>query len=149
MGARPGRGGSKCGAGPRLSLGPGAGISRGVYILELSSITGSVSLRSPDSGRLLVQYFIHLRSRGVPSRRAGAPSRGRSARADAHGKGPSVRDATEADPVEGPRVEHPLFGSGRVTRRQGSGDKLKLTIDFGRAGIKQVVARYAKLRLYR
>ncbi len=47
----------------------------------------------------------------------------------------------------GAYVLHPMFGSGRITGRQGSGDKLKLTIRFHRAGVKQVLARYAKLEL--
>ncbi len=47
----------------------------------------------------------------------------------------------------GAGVFHPMFGPGRVTESQGSGDKLKLTVAFPRAGTKQLLARYARLEL--
>ncbi len=49
--------------------------------------------------------------------------------------------------VEGAAVFHPMFGSGRITHTQGSGDALKLTVAFARAGTKQLIAKYAKLQL--
>jgi DNA helicase-2/ATP-dependent DNA helicase PcrA len=59
----------------------------------------------------------------------------------------SARPAEDGDLQEGARVLHAKFGSGKITSRQGSGDKLKLTIRFQRAGTKTVLARYANLQI--
>jgi DNA helicase-2/ATP-dependent DNA helicase PcrA len=55
--------------------------------------------------------------------------------------------AQDEDLQEGVRVQHVKFGSGKITSRQGSGEKLKLVIRFNRAGTKTVLARYANLQL--
>jgi hypothetical protein len=59
----------------------------------------------------------------------------------------ATRPATEADLREGATVFHPMFGAGRITETTASGDKLKLAIRFDKAGIKSVLARYAKLEV--
>jgi len=58
-----------------------------------------------------------------------------------------TRLATEADLREGSTVVHPMFGAGRITETTGSGDKLKLEIRFDKAGIKSVIAKFAKLEV--
>ncbi|MGD8328121.1 MAG: UvrD-helicase domain-containing protein [Acidobacteriota bacterium] len=58
-----------------------------------------------------------------------------------------TRPATETDLEEGATVVHPTFGPGRITSAVGSGDKLKLDIRFNKAGMKTVVAKFAKLQV--
>jgi DNA helicase-2/ATP-dependent DNA helicase PcrA len=56
-----------------------------------------------------------------------------------------TRPAAESDLVEGAVVVHPMFGAGKITDKSGSGEKLKLEIHFSRAGVKSVIAKFAKL----
>lgn len=54
------------------------------------------------------------------------------------------------DPVSyhvGSRVEHELLGEGVVEEIEGSGELLRLTVRFGDAGRKRILAHYARLRL--
>lgn len=53
------------------------------------------------------------------------------------GTGPVV----SLDP--GDRVNHPKFGLGTVVTTSGAGDKAEATIDFGSAGVKRLLLRYA------
>ena len=53
------------------------------------------------------------------------------------GVGPVVSLAT------GERVTHQKFGLGTVVSTSGSGDKAEATIDFGSAGVKRLLLRYA------
>ncbi|MBQ5718902.1 MAG: ATP-binding domain-containing protein, partial [Alistipes sp.] len=46
----------------------------------------------------------------------------------------------------GDRVEHPLFGRGEIVMVEAANGDQKLSIDFGTAGRKTLLARYAKLR---
>ena len=45
----------------------------------------------------------------------------------------------------GTRVRHPKFGAGVVRRKEGTGEGTKLTVQFERAGIKKLIARFAPL----
>ena len=45
----------------------------------------------------------------------------------------------------GQRVRHTDFGDGVIRAIEGSGDRLKLTVRFDRAGIRKLIARYATL----
>jgi DNA helicase-2/ATP-dependent DNA helicase PcrA len=45
----------------------------------------------------------------------------------------------------GMRVRHPQFGDGIILSRQRTGNDVKLTITFSRAGRKTLIERYAKL----
>lgn len=45
----------------------------------------------------------------------------------------------------GERVRHVKFGEGEVLKAEGSGDAVVLIVDFGRAGPKRLVVKYAKL----
>jgi DNA helicase-2/ATP-dependent DNA helicase PcrA len=47
----------------------------------------------------------------------------------------------------GMKVVHPMFGPGTVRRCDGSGDGEKLVVQFQRAGIKKLMARYARLEI--
>lgn len=47
----------------------------------------------------------------------------------------------------GTRVRHPKFGLGVVRRREGAGERVKLTVQFDRAGIKKLMARFAPLTI--
>jgi DNA helicase-2/ATP-dependent DNA helicase PcrA len=55
-------------------------------------------------------------------------------------------DAGGALPI-GTRVRHPQFGVGVVRRREGSGAGTKLTVQFERAGLKKLIARFAPLEV--
>jgi DNA helicase-2/ATP-dependent DNA helicase PcrA len=43
----------------------------------------------------------------------------------------------------GDRVTHQKFGLGTVVATSGSGEKADATIDFGSAGVKRLLLRYA------
>jgi DNA helicase-2/ATP-dependent DNA helicase PcrA len=45
------------------------------------------------------------------------------------------------------RVEHPIFGAGRIMEVVGAGPAAKATIRFERAGVKVIKLKYAQLRL--
>ena len=45
----------------------------------------------------------------------------------------------------GVRVSHPMFGSGKVLEREGSGQSLKLTIQFTGYGTKRILPAYTQL----
>jgi len=45
------------------------------------------------------------------------------------------------------RVEHPIFGAGRIMEVVGAGEATKVTIHFDRAGRKVIKLKYAQLRL--
>ncbi|MBM4242288.1 MAG: ATP-dependent DNA helicase PcrA [Deltaproteobacteria bacterium] len=47
----------------------------------------------------------------------------------------------------GTRVRHPQFGLGVVRRNEGSGAGAKLTVQFERAGLKKLIARFAPLEV--
>lgn len=47
----------------------------------------------------------------------------------------------------GTRVRHPKFGAGVVRRKEGTGEGTKLTVQFERAGIKKLIARFAPLTI--
>jgi len=46
----------------------------------------------------------------------------------------------------GVRVSHPMFGSGKVLGREGSGPSLKLTIQFTGYGTKRILPAYTQLK---
>jgi DNA helicase-2/ATP-dependent DNA helicase PcrA len=48
---------------------------------------------------------------------------------------------------QGMRVEHPIFGAGRITEVAGAGQAAKLTIKFDHAGVKMIKLKYAQLRV--
>jgi DNA helicase-2/ATP-dependent DNA helicase PcrA len=45
----------------------------------------------------------------------------------------------------GDRVNHTQFGLGKVTALTGSGENVTATVDFGSAGEKRLLLRYAPL----
>jgi len=46
----------------------------------------------------------------------------------------------------GAKVNHPMFGSGKVLGREGAGNSLKLTIQFQGYGTKRILPAYTQLR---
>ena len=50
-------------------------------------------------------------------------------------------------PRVGSRVRHAQFGAGVVRWTEGSGDSLKLTVQFERAGTRKLIARFAPLEI--
>ena len=45
----------------------------------------------------------------------------------------------------GDKVLHTTFGMGRVTATEGAGDKLKVIVDFGSAGLKKLSVKHAPM----
>ncbi len=45
----------------------------------------------------------------------------------------------------GQRVRHPKYGEGMVYKREGDGEDAKITVQFGRYGLKKLVEKYAQL----
>ena len=76
----------------------------------------------------------------------GAPPRRRS-------PDPSIEYDLDADDGEGgplrkgTRVRHPTLGPGRILELDGSGDTMKITAFFDRAGKRKLVAKYANLEV--
>jgi DNA helicase-2/ATP-dependent DNA helicase PcrA len=75
-------------------------------------------------------------------------------RDERHAEAPSLRPtifSREPEPEEeaplsrGRRVRHPRYGYGVILAQEGSGDQMRLTVYFDRAGKKKFVARYADL----
>lgn len=46
----------------------------------------------------------------------------------------------------GSTVEHPIYGSGIVLRREGDGEDAKITVSFPKHGLKKLVEKYAGLK---
>ena len=44
-------------------------------------------------------------------------------------------------------VEHPRYGRGMVLRREGDGERAKLTVNFPGHGLKKLVVKYAGLKV--
>jgi DNA helicase-2/ATP-dependent DNA helicase PcrA len=93
------------------------------------------------------------RARDGSGRRFGAPAsptrrtRPRPARAvNPNARSTGVR-ARSSDLREGTVVAHPMFGVGRIAAVQGSGERMKVSVDFARAGTKHLIAKFAKLEL--
>jgi hypothetical protein len=57
---------------------------------------------------------------------------------------PVVRRTPQARSLRGSRVEHAVFGTGRVLEEDGSGPDARLTIEFPGFGKKKIVARYVQ-----
>ncbi len=76
----------------------------------------------------------------------GGPS-GRSRRsAAAPGERRVVYDEDYSEVVPGVRVEHPIFGEGKVLALEGRGEQAKAVVFFKEAGQKKLVLKYAKLQ---
>ncbi|MCD0481908.1 DNA helicase PcrA [Streptacidiphilus sp. ASG 303] len=86
---------------------------------------------------------------GIGGARGGSSSRSSSAATAAGpraGWGTSARRVQEREVVAlavGDRVTHDTFGLGTVVEATGAGDKAQATIDFGEAGRKRLLLRYA------
>ncbi len=48
---------------------------------------------------------------------------------------------------EGSVIEHQRFGIGTVLRLEGAGDTLKATVEFRNAGTKQLLMKFAKVKV--
>ena len=57
-----------------------------------------------------------------------------------------VYDEGAAEIVPGIRVEHPLFGEGKVISMEGRGEQTKAVVFFPDVGQKKLMLRFAKLR---
>ena len=57
-----------------------------------------------------------------------------------------VYDEGYSEVVPGARVEHPLFGEGKILSMEGTGDQAKAVVFFPQVGQKKLVLKYAKLR---
>lgn len=85
-------------------------------------------------------------SRGSGSGSGSGAGSGAGAASPKAGWGKSARKVTEREVVAlavGDRVSHDSFGLGTVAAVEGVGDRAKATVDFGSAGRKQLLLRYA------
>ncbi|MFJ8044754.1 DNA helicase PcrA [Kitasatospora sp. NPDC096147] len=85
-------------------------------------------------------------SRGFSSSSGSRKSGGAAASSPKAGWGQSARRVVEKEVVAlavGDRVTHDSFGLGTVVATTGVGDKAQATVDFGGAGRKQLLLRYA------
>lgn len=57
----------------------------------------------------------------------------------------SRRGAAPVSVEAGDRVSHDSFGLGTVVRVEGTGDNTMAHVDFGAAGVKRLLLRYAPL----
>lgn len=55
--------------------------------------------------------------------------------------------STIGELAEGVMVRHERFGEGTVVRTEGFGDSAKVQVDFGAAGVKNLLVKYAKLTI--
>lgn len=63
---------------------------------------------------------------------------------------PTAREPVEAEAgtyAVGMKVVHPMFGVGTVKRCDASGNDEKVVVQFQRAGVKKLVARFARLQI--
>ena len=57
-----------------------------------------------------------------------------------------IYDEDQVGIVPGMKVEHELFGEGKVLAIEGAGDQTKATVFFKEVGQKKLVLKFAKLR---
>lgn len=57
-----------------------------------------------------------------------------------------VYDEEASEIVPGARVEHPLFGEGKVLTREGQGEQARAVVFFPEVGQKKLVLKFARLR---
>jgi DNA helicase-2/ATP-dependent DNA helicase PcrA len=81
-----------------------------------------------------ISQFFTERGVAYPPRAPAAPSR------------PAVPPPPKKPATTGMVVEHPKYGVGKVVRREGDGDDVKLTVSFPGYGLKKLVEKYAGLK---
>jgi DNA helicase-2/ATP-dependent DNA helicase PcrA len=86
--------------------------------------------------------------RGAFAARAGAQATARPARTEPEIDYSASQEANAGGALPiGTRVRHPQFGVGVVRRNEGTGAGTKLTVQFERAGLKKLIARFAPLEV--
>jgi DNA helicase-2/ATP-dependent DNA helicase PcrA len=85
--------------------------------------------------------------RSQARRRAGRARAGRAAEDGAGGFAAHELNQEEVHFAPGMRVRHELLGEGTVEQVEGSGELTKLTVKFGDAGRKRLLARFASLAI--
>lgn len=91
------------------------------------------------------RFLSELPAEVVDVRGEGATSQGRvtvtQSMPSRKSVGESSGEVLALDP--GDRVLHPTFGLGTVVTTRGTGDRAEASIDFGSAGTKRLLLRYA------
>ncbi len=80
------------------------------------------------------------------SLRMGAPASGPARRPERNGQRVVMYDEGEAEIVPGARVEHHLFGEGKVLSMEGTGDQAKAVVFFPTVGQKKLALKFARLK---
>jgi len=88
-------------------------------------------------------HYYRRSLRGEGAKTTGAPPRRDTA---APGERRVVYDEGTTEIVPGVRVEHPLFGEGKVISMEGRGEQAKVVVFFKEAGQKKLVLKFARLR---
>ncbi|MFQ5570356.1 MAG: ATP-dependent DNA helicase PcrA, partial [Rhodothermales bacterium] len=87
-------------------------------------------------------YRKNLRRETTPPPRSTTPRRSRSE----PGERRIVYDEGYAEIVPGVRVEHPIFGEGKVIAMEGRGEQAKAVVFFKEVGQKKLMLKFAKLQ---
>ena len=101
-----------------------------------------------------ISQFFSERGMALPNPAPPAPPPSPSARVEHVVPRPAtpVKPLPSAPPPQpkkiraGSMVEHPVYGTGMVVRREGDGDNAKITVSFPRHGLKKLIEKYAKLK---
>ena len=96
-----------------------------------------------STGMFGVETFRRSQAR----QRAGRSLSQRAAEGGTHGFAAHELNQEEVHFAPGMRVRHELLGEGTVEQVEGSGELTKLTVRFGEAGRKRLLARYASLSI--
>lgn len=71
-----------------------------------------------------------------PSSGGATPTSGRS------GLGSAATRSESSSGLKGSFIDHPVYGGGKIVLEEGSGDDLKLTVDFGKNGHRKFLYKY-------
>ena len=125
------------------------GMTRARKHLYLSSAMGRYWYGAPTSNRPsrflseIPEEFLEIQFEDAfNDQRSAISQRGNGEKREAVAPTSGKTD----DPfAPGRRVLHPQFGAGVIRQREGSGESLKLTVFFDRAGAKKLLAKFAPL----
>jgi DNA helicase-2/ATP-dependent DNA helicase PcrA len=113
---------------------------------ELVTWTGAVNGTAPDYGDSGRRYADHgYRSADIGRRRPSAQESLAASRLARGGLRGGVGNRAIPDLEVGDRVTHDTWGLGTIVDRRGSGENRQAEVDFGSAGRKWLVLRYARL----
>ncbi|HET6569194.1 MAG TPA: UvrD-helicase domain-containing protein [Rhodothermales bacterium] len=113
----------------------------GSYTVRNDRFTLSAQTREFEYNEMDPYYYRrNLRGENGTKKRSSAGAAGTSTERRV------VYDEGQSDIVPGIRVEHHLFGEGKVLALEGNGDQVKATVFFKEVGQKKLVLKFARLK---